>query len=223
MKKAIIISFVLINGIQLNAQDSIPLKFYAEVGIQRDFYKNGYKQSDKTFRDIYPVTSRQIGYHCKRNIGPYFSVSSSYKLFEFMDMSIGINYYIFNMHYYQNSVDTLKKYYPDVITEDDEYFTIKHDYNSDFCLNLAPIFNIWRLRISPSVDFPLVKINYGHYERFNGRITNGFNSNFLFLGSFFEIRLGLKMGYGFQIYDRNFIVNTGFLGNGLFLSLKMEI
>jgi hypothetical protein len=207
-----------------NAQEEKNLKFYAEAGVQRDLFENGYKYSNETFDDIYQWGGRKTGYYCKKNIGPYLSISSSYELLEFMDISIGINYFIFNMHYHQNSIDTLKKYYPNVITEDDEYFTIKDNYKNNFYLNVGPIFKIWHLDISPSIDLSLAMIDYWHGKRFNGNKVNTTNFYFLFQESaFFELRLGLKLGYEFTMFDRIFVINTGFSTNDLLLSLKMGI
>lgn len=206
----------------MNAQDSIPLKFYAEVGIQRDFFENGYKYSDESLDDISPVYRRKIGYNCHRYIGPYFSISTSYNIWEFMDINLGINYFIFNMHYHQNSIDTLKKYYPNVITEDDEFYTLKHNYKNNFYLTLGPSFKVWHLWFSPSVDFYLGMINFWHVERFNGEKMN--KLDFDIIPSYMaDIRLGLKLGYEFTMFDRNFVANAGFNTNDILLSLKMEI
>lgn len=207
---------------QSNAQEENKLKFYAEAGIQRDFFKNGYKYSDETFTDIYPWFGQKVGYNCNRNIGPYFSFSTSYKIWDFMDVNLGINYFIFNMHYRQNSIDTLKKYYPDVITEDEDFFKIKHNYRNNIYLTLGPSFKIWRLQISPSVDFYLGMIDYWNVERFNDEELNEFGFDII-PSHRSSIRIGFKLGYEFKMYDRNFVVNAGFITDNLLLTIKMEV
>lgn len=150
------------------------------------------------------------------------SVSTSYKALEYIDVNVGINYFVSNMHYRQNSIDTLRRYYPNVVTKDEEFYRIKHNYCNSFYLTLGSSLKFRRFNISPSVDFCLGMIDCWNLERFNNEKLREVGFEMIPFNKS-RIRVGLKLGYNFEICDKNFIVNAGFVTENLLLTLKMEL
>jgi hypothetical protein len=198
-----------------------PFKFYAEIGAQRDFYQNGYKYSDEIFDDIYPYIRREIGYNCKMGIGLGVGFTTTYSLFENMDINVKLGFYSSNFHYNQNSIDTLNKYYPNVITLPEEHYMKKDNFTNGFYISLGPQFNIWRFKLFPSLDFYFSELDVWHLKKFNNEELTLYKYAFIPRN---RIPLGLdfEIGYEYKMFGKYFIITAGFLSN-ISLSLKMEI